>query len=76
MLFLKAFVTAIFSFIRHGPVSLATYSQRTRACMTCMELKVTLQNEFCKACKCPEWSLADLRLKRLMPALKCPKEKW
>jgi hypothetical protein len=78
MLFLKAksFVVAVWSLLRRGPVSLATYSYRTEQCMKCPALKLTLQNEFCTACKCPEWGLADMRLKRLMPALKCPDDKW
>jgi hypothetical protein len=67
---------AVWSFLRRGPVSLPKYSDRTDACMRCPELKLTLANEFCKACDCPEWALADLRLKRLMPNLKCPLDKW
>jgi hypothetical protein len=79
MLFLrraKSFVLAIWSLIRRGPVSLSTYSHRTEQCMVCPKLKLTLDNEFCKACDCPEWAVADLRLKRLMPNLKCPLNKW
>lgn len=78
MLFLKAksFVLAIWSLLRWGPVSLSKYNDRTSACMRCPELKLTLMNEFCKACECPEWGLADLRLKRLMPDIKCRLGKW
>jgi hypothetical protein len=79
MLFLKkvrSFVVAIWSFVRRGPVSLPKYSDRTEKCLACPELKLTLKNEFCKACDCPEWALADMRFKRLMPGVKCPLGKW
>jgi hypothetical protein len=72
----RSFARAILSLARWGPVSLPTYNDRTDACLKCPELKATLINEFCKACDCPEWSFADLRLKRLMRDLRCPLNKW
>lgn len=77
MLFVKvtSFLRAVWS-LRLGIVPIAQSSARTAECLKCPEFDLTPKNEFCKACGCLRWTLADLRLKRLMPKIKCPKGKW
>jgi ribosomal protein L37E len=69
---LKSFVSAV-----TGPkASDATFEQRVAECRRCEHKRDRGEKEYCGACGCPAWKLAELSTKLRFANLECPLGKW
>jgi hypothetical protein len=64
------------SSLRHGDVTLKTYTLRKAECLECDQHIEKERGIFCLACRCPQWFFSDLRTKWRILKIKCPLDKW
>lgn len=72
----RAFLRAIWSFLRKGDAPLALHDARMAACLACPHLDLTPTGLFCGACGCPRSPFSDLRTKWRLRDLACPRKHW
>jgi hypothetical protein len=54
----------------------ATYHRRLAVCASCEHAKHEGEKLYCRACGCPEWSLAELHTKLRFARVVCPRGKF
>jgi len=64
------------STVTSGRVPREVYEARLAACGSCEHVHRDGDRLYCRACGCPEWSLAELHKKLWFARLRCPKGKF
>jgi len=60
-----------------GIISLEQIQARRDACASCETKEIKSDGEwYCRGCGCPDWTRSKLQAKWIMPAAKCPLDKW